>query len=218
MTLYEALYPDELDAIYAMFSVDKALPCRVRSISVSSEMPTQRNDKSLNLILAKKASKSRNKSSSLESLKDLKVEVEKSETDQLMHLKKLQDTPEDADDGGFVTSRSIKAPKIHLFDPSKVDKQRQLNATARSAEQELVKKKRFENVKSKLADYLNDRERPQVSRSVKRVRKAKSAIDVHYYTASSYLYYKDRVDADSYLKLNSQLEQKIRDDRGKKLL
>jgi hypothetical protein len=232
MTLYEALDLDELDKIYSMFEVERALPCRVRSISVSNEMPTQRNDKSLNTILARKSlntPKKQKKSSSLVSLEALQLEhIKRLSASMEQHegekMKKLnEETAADEDyESGFVTSLGIKPPKINLFDVERIQKSQMSNSrnyrlAESSSDPATTSRNRFDTVKSKLADYMNDIKRPQVSRNVKRVRKAKTAIDNHYYTASSYLYYKDRVvDANSYLKLSSQLEAKIRDDRGTK--
>jgi hypothetical protein len=224
-TLYEVLEKDELDAIYDMFNVLRAKPFRLRSISVSNEMPTQRNEKYMNVFLNKELlgpSKEKPKRSvSLESIDMLgdkyKKRTSKSladdQKDQMLSLKKLA-VMDEAAVNGFVSARAIKAPIIQLFNGLDKIEQKHMEALKPKLTEAERLRSQFNSVKSQLSEYVNDRWRPHVSQHTRRIHKTKSAIGKHFYTSSSYLNYNSRIDVNSYLKMNKQLETNIRDERG----
>ena len=236
-TLYEVLGQDEQDQIFGMFDVLESRPFRIRSVSIANETPSQRSEKISNIFANKSIKEHLKKKSRPSSVSDLakinlnglkrKEEPESTKTatvieDEGQHL--LRKANEAENSGlGFVSGRGIKCPRMDFFktigggsDSKKRLRKYRFEDLSDSVSDRVAS---YGHVESKLAPYLcKNRTRKPMKLKLINMRRAKSAIDDHRYTARSYLYYagtdqKSRLDFNSHLKLSRQLEARMREER-----
>lgn len=209
-----------------MHDVLVAIPCRIRSISISNEQPSKRNEKMINTFKKFKQPglKAKNtRSNSLEPLSILKQRLK-------AHAKPEEssgvETKVERQSVDFVSARGISYPKIDFFNTKLKDPMPVRAKTAKLTKRDFLysKNNQYSHVKSRLGNYLSSnssitrtKSNTLAGNSKNNTRRTKSAIETFYFTSAAYLQYtkSNQIDVNSYLKLSKELENMVRSDRSK---